>query len=90
MSNNMNIHQTEVELASARIKNSVIVSDLLGNRDERSTINANTNSKITYSDATSATEVLEKALETEADRIKELGNKFQEFDTLMNAFNTNL
>ena len=90
MSNNINVNLAEVESASARIKNSILISDALSRRDERSTINANTNSKNTYFDAARAMEILEKALETEADRIKELGNKFQEFDTLMNTFNTNL
>ena len=78
MSNNINVNLAEVESASARIKNSILISDALSSRDERSTINANTNSKNTYFDA------------ARADRIKELGNKFQEFDTLMNTFNTNL
>ena len=58
--------------------------------DEISTVSANQKGKDTYADAVIAAEILENAMKIEAERIKDLGQKFKELDALMDTFNRSL
>ena len=58
--------------------------------DEISTVSANQKGKDTYADAVIAAEILENAIKIEAERIKDLGQKFKELDALMDTFNRSL
>mgnify|MGYP005810637199 CR=1 FL=1 len=58
--------------------------------DEISTVSANQKAKDTYADAVTAAEILENAMKIEAERIKDLGQKFKELDALMDTFNRSL
>ena len=58
--------------------------------DEISTVSANQKAKDTYADAVIAAEILENAMKIEAERIKDLGQKFKELDALMDTFNRSL
>ena len=65
-------------------------SELLSVVDEISTVSANQKAKDTYADAVIAAEILENAMKIEAERIKDLGQKFKELDALMDTFNRSL
>lgn len=58
--------------------------------DEISTVSANQKAKDTYANAVIAAEILENAMKIEAERIKDLGQKFKELDALMDTFNRSL
>ena len=58
--------------------------------DEISTVSANQKAKDTYADAVTAAEILENAMKIEAERIKDLGQKFKELDALMDTFTRSL
>ena len=90
MAENINVNPEEVESASERMMYTPVFSEPLSFVDEISTVSANQKGKDTYADAVIAAEILENAMKIEAERIKDLGQKFKELDALMDTFNRSL
>ena len=90
MAENINVNPAEVGSASERMMYTPVFSEPLSFVDEISTVSANQKGKDTYADAVIAAEILENAMKIEAERIKDLGQKFKELDALMDTFNRSL
>ena len=90
MAENINVNPAEVESASERMMYTPVFSEPLSFVDEISTVSANQKGKDTYADAVIAAEILENAMKIEAERIKDLGQKFKELDALMDTINRSL
>lgn len=85
MSDSMYVDSAAAETEASQISGAAtyFTAESLSSRDHESTITANGNSKKTFSESQSIISTLGNALDKDVANIRNLGNAFAEFDTMM-------